>query len=185
MNPVELHLLDGRSAGVWACGKCRHVHSTLDAACRCCDHRCRTCGVETPRYWTICTDCRTAKLKSEWAEREAKAAKIEQWDGWVYAEGCGWNDGYFESLEHLTEWLEDDDSGSDRPEYVFTCVVIPFRKYDVAHIIEAVCEELYDDAADDLAGVPELSAAIDAFNAANSHLVTYSPNWNLMVKVPK
>jgi len=125
MNAFELFMPDGKSAGIYACGKCRLVYSpkwfvednaselAMGQAEKCCRPPvCNKCGVELPLHngWVSCDKCRRERGMVEEASRFEKAEKISwsDWDGPVYCEEfAGHHDGYFENLEHVEEYLND------------------------------------------------------------------------------
>lgn len=152
---------------LYACGKCGSVHSpniylashdvkhrtALKAAedcytCRTHDE-CDTCGCDTPKGWTRCPACRdAAKL--------AKAVEVPD-DGGPYCEFGG--DDYYFDID------EAHDAGI---EWVSPCHTI-YPKLDAYSILESATEEMFEDASvDDLCGVEEFVAAVEAFNKAQS-----------------
>lgn len=105
----------------------------------------------------------------------------------MFWDNHGPNDGFFESLDALLEWHEDEaeDDINPLPNYVFTCREIPFRGLDASDLIECCTEDSFDGAYEQVDGHAELQAACAAFNAANAHLVTYEPDWKKAVAVPR
>jgi hypothetical protein len=186
MNPIKLSgkRTDGKDVFVWACGECGFISSNEEMAKKCCS--CLTCGtkLDRSRGYTNCDSCREKERAKSEEERFQKAEKLESWDGWVYLEGAGYNEGYFRSLGELVDFLEDDER-EVWPEYIFICKEQPFPGADIDSIIENVTCEMYEDAADNLNGLEELEKAINAFNEANKNMITYYPDYKRMVKVPK
>lgn len=187
MNPVELHLPDGLPSGVFMCEKCRRLDSTKLWAERCC--LCSECG--KVKDWTTsnpeCPDC----LKEKWAkadrDRMARAEKLDDWDGWVYTGGSGGHDGYFESLDHYVEYLDDQGIDPDnRPELVWVAEPVAFPKLRVDHLIEGLIEDWAYEGFDpgSVEGVEELTKAVEGFNAANTHHVSYYGSSRRAVRVP-
>lgn len=121
-------------------------------------------------------------MPSDWyANRLERATKLEYWDGWVWDESD-----YYESLEAYVEHLECNFADpNDWPDWVYVAKSKPGVNLDAANIIENLCERGYEDMADDLKGVDELGAAINAFNAANADIIVYDGDWSRAVRVPK
>jgi hypothetical protein len=174
----ELFYEDGRSAGVFACGKCRLIHTHRDLADRCCEpYICPHCGKPVEeKHRTAHHDC-TEK------DKISKAEKLEAWDGWVYLDGHGYRDGYFLSLDELIEYLDDEEI-DPRPEWAFLCQTMPFKGPDIGNIIEQCCDDMYEDAEDSLSGLDELEVAIKEFNEANKGTVSYYPDYKRAVRIP-
>ena len=182
MNATELFLKDGKSAGIFFCGECRRVAPTQDIAVDCCQtYRCRECGKDTgAHHYTVCEDCRRKARDAKEAERFAKAEKLTAWDGWVYCEGRGFQDGFFPTLGDLMDDLDDDTEGDEAPAitYAWTCQPTQFVRASLSDITERVADEAYEDFdVDELAGLKELSDAIVKFNKANEDRVSYAPDY--------
>ena len=186
MNATELFHQDGKSAGVFYCSECRNVAKNSDDADKCCKPTlCQHCGKPSGhRFWTCCDAC--SKLKSIQAEQDRfdKAKKLTEWDGWVFSEGLGFREGFFESLSDLLDQLEDDEV----PKYVWACDPDHFAFARVDDVIRPILEnesayEGFD--SDDLSGIEELKAAIEKFNEANKHIVSYIPNFKMAVLINK
>ncbi len=190
MNAFELFKADQSPAGIWACGECRLVYGDRtggkDGAEACCrPYVCSGgCGREIARYRTTCDLCWREKQNREREARVAGAEKLAAWDGWVFWEGAGSQDGYFESLGEFVEWLEERDEGGPWPEWVFTCDEQPFQGLDYGDLIERLSEEEWDGFAESLDGTEALKKALAAFNEANRSLVSYLPNYRRVVRVP-
>jgi hypothetical protein len=195
MIPFELFKADGTATGIWACGKCKLIVHGYDAAARqraeecCTPGKCRECGAEkaeADKCYTACRICQDRKDAEKLQVRIAAAEKLDTWDGWVFWDGLGDNDGFFQHLDGLLEWWEDEEhaEGDELPAYIFCCKTIPFRKADVDEVIERCTEDTFEDAADQIEGKDELALALEAFNTANVGLVSYEPDWKRMVKVP-
>lgn len=190
MNAQELSRPDGQQSSVWHCGKCGSVFGGRDnpaigqtLAEACCRPKICECGAEVARYRTACQACLDRHQREKTAAQMVAAEKLDTWDGWVYWEGRGWKDGYFDSLEELHEWYDDQDE-EFRPElplWVFVCKKVPFDGLDVSRLIEMCTEDSFEDAAGRLSGIPELTTAIEAFNKANVGLVSYTPDFKYAV----
>lgn len=187
---VELFHADGRPAGIYYCSGCRLTLRKASDVELCCARKCSYCraplGSER-RGWHACKFCAVVREEQSRRERLEKAKKLESWDGWVFWGGHGMNEGYFENLEALHEWHEeqiaDGEKVSPLPEFVHVCKTEPFRGLDIDDLIERCTEDSFDGAADQITGREELEAACKAFNAANVGLVSYTPDWGRVVRV--
>lgn len=185
MNAVELFLADGKPASVWFCGKCRHVAGSQHLADLCCDtYKCNKCGKDTgSRSWLRCEACRDAEDVASEVKRFEAAKKVTAWDGWVYSEGHGYKDGYFESLDDFKEWADDERSDeTPLPTYVWTCKSEAFAQADIDSILCQITDNGYEDFdPETLDGIPELKAALEAFNEANKDVLSYTPDYSTAV----
>lgn len=188
MNAMELFHANGTATGIFYCGKCRKVAPSHHIAAECCKPRvCEVCGSETEATWyTKCRLCSAKAAEERELEKLHKAEKVTQWDGWVYRDGygsmAGGGEGFAESLASMLEWCDEEDCGY--PDYVWTCVAVPFVQVRVRDILERICEEAYEDfSCDDLEGVPALEAAVEVFNAANKDVVKYEPDYTRAVVI--
>lgn len=190
MNVWELFLTDGRPTGLWKCSKCYATYRTALKAQSCCGPTiCRFCNKPTDRArYLSCTACDKAEKSRIEAERFEKAEKLGGWDGWVYCEGFGRQDGFFESLEALYEHLQDNDelTAEHWPKYAYVCYPVSFAIIDFEHLMDQIQEN--DDAYEDfdpskLTGCEELKAAINAFNEANKGVVSYHPDPSRVVLI--
>ncbi len=122
-----------------------------------------------------------------WVKRDAKrfekATKLDHWDGWVTDGGH-----YWESVEaYLDERGDELDGWEEQPStppYLWVATpqqVIP--ELDVADVVEHyVCDRGWEDCGvDDLNGVAELQAALDAFTKANAAVVSYTQDMSRVV----
>lgn len=184
MNASELFKQDGTSAGVFYCGGCRVTYRTQTEAEECCTMRtCSVCKCVIDRYRIMCDACIAFHRAAKESERFAKSDKLTEWSGWVMVDGYGSQDGYFDSVEALIEWCDDEEV--NRPKYAWTCKEIHFVNVNADSIYDDIMDAAYEDFdADDLGGTVELEAAIEAFNIENAGLVSYTPNYALAVLIP-
>ena len=175
MNAKELFISEGAPAGIWFCGECRNVAKTQSQAEECCKkYECRICGEPVEKqFWTVHPECR----RNEQIER---AEKLDAWDGWVYLEGFYHE--FFESVGALVDEIKNDGEVKT-PEYVFICKPIQFHAPSVDRIIEWSCDDHYEDASEHIKGEVELSLALQRFEAANHHIISYEPDFTKMVRV--
>ncbi|GAB5444397.1 MAG: hypothetical protein Fues2KO_47460 [Fuerstiella sp.] len=167
MKAFELFHKDGRSAGIWACGECRIVRKDKSDAELCCKQwKCQRCSDEVDRFRTLCNSCQRIRSDEKMQERLNSATLLEDHDGFVWTPALGYNDGYFDSVSELLSYCEDEEL--DAPEFVFACRARTLS-VDVYDILGRLDEQGWEDMTEDAKGVEELSAAIDAFNAANAY----------------
>lgn len=181
MNATELHLKDGKSAGIFFCAKCRHVAGSQHLAEQCCNnYLCSKCGKDVgSRMWLVCEPCRDAADLEKERERFEKSEKLTEWNGWVYLEGTG-REGFSESLSDFYDnWADDHDEGGELPKYVWACKANHFVRADVSDITERMCDDAYEDfEPDTLNGLDELKAALDKFNEVNAAVCSYQPDYS-------
>lgn len=191
MNPIELFHRDGKSTGIFYCEKCRIVHREKARAEACCQPvKCSVCGAANVRqYHTKCDACTEADRSNRELERFEKAEKLTTWDGPVYSDGHGSNDGYFSDLAEFEDWIADGTDAYDepviRPAYVWACTSIPFCVLDIDHIIENACQEAFEDWSGHTDGYDELEAAIKIFNEANKGLISWQVDYKRAVIIPR
>jgi hypothetical protein len=184
MNGTELFKADGTATGVWYCEKCRVVHRAKAHADSCCAVKLCECGAVVAAHSMKCEACWDKEVRNRAAERFHKAAKLATWDGPVWAEGCGDNDGFFGSMDEFMEWMDDRDADESTPAYVWTCDKKPVVQLDSADIIERATEDAYEDFDSGLLfGLAELDAALKAFNELNKGFVNWIPNYTRAVVI--
>lgn len=181
MNATELFHADGRSAGIYACGKCRIVAHSKSLAEQCCaPYLCTHCGNETEaKYWTVCRPCQAKQKLAKEAERFAAAEKVTEFDGPVYIDGYGGQDGYFENIVEFIDWaIEESEDDFGLPDYVWTCTIEQVVDLDLDSILEHATQEAYEDfCTSDLDGMDELEAALNKFNELNKSYLTWHANY--------
>lgn len=130
----------------------------------------------------------SAVAKARDAKRFAEATKVKDVD-WLG--GVFFGDDYFASIDELYDkWAElvryDEMGFNDHPAYVWAA-----REQRVIHelTVADVYENHIDDwgwedmGAEDLDGVAELQAALDAFAKANEKIVSYVPDYRTAVLI--
>lgn len=184
MNAQELFLASGRSAGVWFCEQCRTVQKSRELADKCCTpNKCRHCGNDCEKYWTACKNCLDADSVEKERQRFEKAEKVREFDGMVFLEGFGFQNGYFDSVADFIDWWEGE-HGDDvkMPEYVWACTSRPSCRIDLDRVIEDATQDAHDEYdPEKLTGVDELRAAIDRFNEVNKADKTWTPDFKIAV----
>jgi len=175
MNPIQLLMPDGVPSGVFACEKCGTVNNSHSMASRCCNWKCDQCGKDVTRGMTKCIHCICEALRKRTLERLEAAEEVNEWDSWVYSEDfTGHNDGWFESIGDLIDYVGDLDADErgNLPDFVF-CSTTDIRKIDLGEAIERACEDGYEDMG--VGGFrlrKETQEAIDRFNKANEKALT-------------
>jgi hypothetical protein len=183
MNPQQLFHSDGKPSRVWYCGKCRMTAHDEAMATRCCNPVCDVCGNPCSVYSSLCEGCQSKKRAEHEASLRAKATVLDSWDGWIYAEGYGYTDGYFNSIEDLLEYMEDVDDDLEWPQYAYVCEPEQIATIDAGSIYDSF---EWPDGMDlhDLNGTKEFEAAVDAFNEANKDVLCYVADMNRIVLIP-
>jgi hypothetical protein len=195
MNSFQLKRHDtDQTLRLWGCGRCGHIYATQLVADQCC--LCVACQQpvsDSPRDfygatgYPTHTECRHKRDRQREAERMDKAEKLDQWDGWVYRDGCGCNEGYFESVDDFLEWWEDEYEGEQPPEFIWTCKperIVPPADEILEGLLERWIESGWEDMDEsDLTGIDELAAAVKAFSEANENVVAHYPDCKRAVRV--
>lgn len=162
----------------YQCGKCnKKAYFDRQLAEDCCKPRyCEDCGKELDPKWyrTVCEPCHITRLFS-------KAEKLTEWDGWVYREGYGYNDGYFSSVDELLQYCEDE--GEDPPEWVFVCSETK-HELDTDNILENMLDDAYEGARDHLVDEKELYDFIEAWNK-KQYVTSYYPDYKKVLIIEK
>lgn len=181
MNATELYLKEGKSAGIYYCGKCRNVAASQHLAEQCCqNYLCSKCGKDVgSRSWLVCDSCRAASEVDKERERFEKAEKLTAWGGLVYLDGTG-RDGFSESISDFWDnWESDHDESDEKPKYVWACKANHFVRADLSDITEPIDGAAYEDWDwQTLNGLDDLKAALDKFNEANAAVCSYLPDYS-------
>lgn len=204
MNAQPLFKLNDQQQAVptnaYYCGVCGALGPGKDAAELCCVciycHKPFLPGEDRSQgqyaWHYTCSQERTHVSR---IESLRNAPVVPYTDGWVYSEFLEQhNNGYFESLGHLQEHLDDDDNLPPPfwPDKVVLCREDRFTGIDM---MDDIFERLHDafgyedeELAEFVArfkNVGALKAAIDAFNAENTDIVVYYPDYQQTVVLPK
>lgn len=117
------------------------------------------------------------------AKRFEKATKLDSWDGWVTDGSHYWSD-----VETYLDERGDELGGAEEqpstPPYLW--VAAPqqvITHLDVSDVTEhLVCDRGWENmGVDDLEGVKDLQAALDAFVKANETTISYTPDYSRAV----
>lgn len=187
MNSVELFHQDGRPSGVWYCSDCRAVLRNVDDLC--CRERICACGKPTgSRYTSQCDACRKEadRLSDEKRLDAAEEIPSESYEDWVFVDGIGHKGGFFESLDELEEWLDenhDSEESGPLPEWAYACTSHPPQRVDISDVVEQMFTDSFEDADEQATGEDELAAALDAFWELNKSLVSWTPDYTKKVRV--
>lgn len=195
MNSIYLHLPDGTPTKWSMCGECRRVSApgNHDLSEKCCI--CYDCGKplakdERVPYVTgngnalYHRDCERKRRMEREADVLDKAELVTGYDGPVYLDGVGngsYGDGFFCDVNELSEHL--DFHEGERPLFAHCCTQRGLN-IDLNQILESATEEMHESCYDDLDGVEELQAAMDAFNKANESVRTWDPDYKRKVAIP-
>lgn len=170
MNAIPLFTKDGLNTNISYCSLCKlpHLHDVAENCCK--KGICKHCGGETATVFNEkCFDC----LEKNHLE---KAEKLESWDGPVV-----FNDHYYETIADMLD-CEDTE---DLPEFVYIAETVNIPKLDAEDILERLCEDLYEDAYDNLNGVDEFIQAVNDFNKVNEGNTYLIESDKRAVRVPR
>lgn len=187
MNATQLFHEDGRPAGLWYCGTCRMPFRDQEVAEQHC--RCRECGESCPRdspgdYTHLHRTCFEKRNAQRIAERIEKAVEVDGYDGPVYVDGRGPQDGYFANAGEAEEWIWDThEDGDELPQWAFCCHVESPSWPDVEDVFDRLADNMYEGFEDHLNGTEELSAAFDAFREANKDMKVWNVDYSRKVRL--
>jgi len=154
---------------------------------------------ENPNCWATGDGSKVFRDR-EWAEKSMEMATPEYrersrlrmehsrlikaepvaWTDWVYADGYGHNEGYFDSEGELREWCADE--GIDPPAYVFATREEGFD-YDIFQAIDSyLSDDHHEDAHDQIVGWDELEAFWKAW-VAKQTVKSYHPDNSKVVVI--
>lgn len=160
---MQLRNPDGTPASAFQCTICKRVWSDDNWAERCC--HCNVCGKVIT--FGDCPECRESLYLKRRVERDVedfgKAKKVNETDykGVVFCEDLDGDmngSGYFTSVQSLRENCAD--LGVPVPRYVWGTYTTRFH-LDAQGIVESACDELHEDAIDDISGIEELQEILD------------------------
>ncbi len=160
---------------------------------------CEYCGKPLPRATTMC-DCEQYKAKEKeekrikYQETISKATEIDLKDigsdTWLYDERT---DDYFSDIDYFVDAYKDNEDFSDdkemlenMPEVLWLCDNVDISM-DADSIIESACEELHEDAEDNISGQDrkELQELFDNWCKKQTGTTTLYPNYEKYVRVRK
>jgi hypothetical protein len=148
------------------CGKCGRVWpndggSDTGFAAKCCAPKiCSVCGKETNSPRLRCEPCQM----EYWFQAGNRMRESDYEGHFIFCEeGYGAQDGYFENVDALRDYCEDDDT--PLPKFVFGCTERVWDGIDVDRAIENDLEEFHEDAMGDVRDLAELHAFMKTWNA--------------------
>jgi hypothetical protein len=127
-----------------------------ESAVRCCYHHCPDCDAlmpPKPYYYIYCPDCCAKREAAKEAAQYAKAKKVPEAEydgGYVYWEGHGSGEGFFETIDELRDYGVSNHIAL--PSYVYACATHKIPKLDAEDIVSNLLAdgEAYEDAIDDM-----------------------------------
>lgn len=138
-----------------------------DQALRCCDNRCRTCNAPVQRHYSNCNECHEKRRKAERRAWAYRATPVPYDGGWIYTDHVsGYNDGYFDSLDALVEYIADNaDEALMLPAWVHPCREI-HPTLDITCAYESMDEDFGVEDVSPSADIPDgLAREMDALVA--------------------
>lgn len=183
MNPERLHFADGKPANVWFCTSCRLVSRDQKAAQECCT--CPGCGGKIKRPSYLCADCHTKQVQEQDAKRAAaaaalterrvaKAAPLEDSDEYVFRDDKD-DEASFGEREDMIGEAEEEDAPGTRIVFWAAKPLYP-HKIDARDIADQATEGLHESAVENVVGLDELQAALDAWFEKQPP-VSYEPDY--------
>jgi len=195
-NLIRLFLPDGKPTRFALCKECGTLKSADDvnstAFAEYCCH-CEECEALIPTgkakwYGRWCDSCWSIRAAEKEKERFQKAEKIQSdgYHGPVWYPHCGYNDGFFDDVESLLDYLQDnldEDGHKEGPRYAFAVNAISFVQIDCRAILENFDEP--DDFDYELDGVQDLESAVEAFEAKNAELKRWDVDYSRAIILPE
>lgn len=156
---------------------------------------CPDCGKQLPRGYLRC-NCEAELRRKREAERKKEAEELAasvKHDAsalgtefqMCYSSFFRSNEGFFSDWDEFFEdWFEEHDAEDERPEFVWGTVEEKMS-LDAHSIVSSACEEMYEDAFDDIGSdaIKQMQAYFDKWLAENGR-VTYFVSHKHAVKIP-
>ena len=153
-------------------------------SCRACHagklYVCEYCGTLNKTSYCNCEEARNerdGKIDQLNYERAEKLTP-EQYDGWIYREGYGYEEGYFKDVETLEEYCEE--NNIELPAWVYCCELIDC-KLNIDLAIEDMLEDSFEDARNRLKDENELYDFIEKWNAKQNIANIYPDRTRVVV----
>ena len=125
-------------------------------------------------------------LEKREKERFEKADKVleKDWNGPVFTEATGWNDGYFQNIEEFRDYCEDDEF--EMPSYVWACKELPILSGCAGGLIEKLTQfEGEYDYGGEFEGEKEFEEAVNKFLEKNKEKVYYEIDHSTVIILKK
>lgn len=148
-------------------------------------HLCSICH-QPVRGMCMNKECRDIRDKEAEQKHFDKAIKSEYKDvpaedkEMLYSESYGYNEGYFSDIDELMEYCEDNDI--EVPKYVWSTTKIGLS-IDAGNIIESACEELHEDAYQNITNEKELQEFLDAWCAKQTGTDSYMVDYKYAIMI--
>lgn len=179
--------MDVKEVTWYKCGNCGLVYSAREWAEQCCKpEKCEKCGKEIPykTMWSLCDACRKEKEIEDEQQRFYKAQKYtlancpKEKCQMMYSDVYTYNEGFFSDIEELKGFCSW--KGIKLPDYVY-CTREQKFSIDVDAMLENSCEELHEDAYENLDGVEELRSYIEDWCKKQSGATTFYRDQNAVI----
>lgn len=136
----------------------------------------------------VCTneECRDLREKESEQKRLDKAIRAKYEDvpeeskKMLYSESYGYNEGYFQDIDELAEYCEE--HGTTSPGYVWSTTRIALSM-DADKILEMVCEDLHEDARDNITDEDELQKFLNDWCEKQTGTDTYTVDYKYVIEV--
>lgn len=131
-------------------------------------------------------DCRAIRDAKNEQKLLDKAIKSKYEDvpaehkGMLYSDNYGYNEGYFSDIDELIEYCGDNDI--EVPKYVWSTTKIGLS-IDAGNIIESACEELHEDAYQNITNGKELQEFLDAWCAKQTGTDSYMVDYKYAIMI--
>ena len=180
---VELYTKDGEATGVFYCSQCEQVFANRDRAQDCHGVRLCECGAQVERYYNQCQECTNDRFLKQEAEKEAD--RFEKANKTQPEESVGESMFFYrEKYYHDIQEVIDDCEPDSKPEYVWPCKNVGVPEVDLEDVTCDLIDNMWEDAdVSDLYGVPELEAALKAFNEANKSVSVWEPDYSKAILI--
>ena len=119
------------------------------------------------------------KVLSKAIKAEYKDVPLE-YKEMLYSESYGYNEGYFTDIDEFIEYCEDNDI--EVPKYVWSTTKTELS-IDAGYIIEYACDELHEDAYQNITNENELQEFLDAWCAKQTGTDTYTVNYKYAITI--
>jgi len=156
---------------------------------------CEYCGKELPRNASICfckeaEEARRSKVFKKEQEQMSKAVilryddEIAQKMGVLFSEEYGYDEGYFIEWEEFFEYWEcEHEENDEKPKYVWGTTSDTLH-LDTESILEYACEDLHENAMDNLTNIEELEIFLDDWEKKQTGTETYWWSSKYLIEIP-